>query len=138
MHVTTCLFLLRVIDKRMHIALHRLIAAGGVRGEPTARVHRQVGGLLHRLRREISGRLYHNCPLATDPGDDGWPVFVIMAPTGLALLPTATRSAPQRLRATAWRWPLGAGGGVEVIGFDRPREVTLHLIGQRGIAQPPA
>src|SRR6266700_3557567 len=113
MHVTTCIFLLRVIDKRMHIALHRLIAAGGVRVEPTARLHRQVGCLLHRLHREISGRLYNNCPLATDPGDDGRPVFVIMASTGLALLTATTRSAPQRLLATAFRLPLVAGGVVE-------------------------
>ena len=42
MHVTTGLFLLRVIDKLMHIARHRPIAAGRVRGEPTARVHRKV------------------------------------------------------------------------------------------------
>src|SRR2546423_5898056 len=128
MHVTTCLFLLRVIDKRMHIALHRLIAAGGVRGEPTARLHRQVGGLLHRLHREISGRLYHNCPLATDPGDDGWPVFVIMAPTRLTFLAAPTRSTPQRLLPTLRGLPLLASGVGEIIRFDDPFQLTLHFI----------
>src|SRR5438067_1002935 len=102
MHVTTGIFFLRVIDKRMSIALHRPIAAGRVRGEPTARLHRQVGGLLHRLHREISGRLHYDCPLATDPGDDGRPVFVIVAPTGLALLTATTRAAPQRFLPALW------------------------------------
>src|SRR6266446_3083651 len=90
MHVTTGIFLLRVIDKRMHIALQRLIAARRVGVEPTARLHGEVSCLLHRLDGEITGRLDDNSPLATDPGDDGRPVFVIMAPTGLALLPATT------------------------------------------------
>src|SRR3989442_7929741 len=125
MHVPTGIFLLRVIDKRMHIALHRPRAAGRVRGEPTARLHRQVGCLLHRLHRDISGRLYHDCPLATDPGDDGRPVFVIMAPTGLALLTATTRSAPQRFFPTLCRLPLVARGMVEVIGFNGTLSLTM-------------
>src|SRR5256885_9957799 len=96
MHVTTGIFLLREIDKRMHIALQRLIAARRVGVEPTARLHGEVSCLLHRLDGEITGRLDDNSPLATDPGDDGRPVFVIMAPTGLAFLAPATRPASQR------------------------------------------
>src|SRR6266446_10392203 len=137
MHVTTGIFLLRVIDKRMHIALQRLIAARRVGVEPTARLHGEVSCLLHRLDGEITGRLDDNSPLATDPGDDGRPVFVIMAPTGLALLPATTRAASQRLLATACRLPLVAGGVVEVIGFHSPCQLAMHLIGQSGIAQPP-
>src|SRR5213593_3103406 len=101
MHVTTGIFLLGVIDELVHIALHRSIAAGGVGVEPTARLHGEGSCLLHRLDGEITGRLDDNSPLATDPGDDGRPVFVIMAPTGLALLTATTRAASQRLRATA-------------------------------------
>jgi len=100
-HVTTRVFLLRMVDERVHGALERPGAAGRVRVEPTARVHRDVGRPLHRLHREISGRLEHDCSLAADPRDNSWPVFVIVAPPGLTFLPTATRAAPQRLLATA-------------------------------------
>jgi hypothetical protein len=48
------------------------------------------------------------------------------------------RSATQRLLATAFRLPLVAGRVVEVIGFHRPFQLARHLIGQGGIAQPPA
>src|SRR5262249_19412121 len=134
MHIPTGILLLRVIDELMPVALHCPITAGGVHVEATARVHRQVGCLLHRFDREISGRLDTNSPLATDPGDHRRPVFVLMATTGLAFLATATRAAPQRLLATAWRLPFVAGRMVEVIGFDRPLQLALHLLGQGGIA----
>src|SRR5215470_16298819 len=97
MHLTTRVFLLRMIHELVHVALHRSVAAGRVRVEPTARSHREVRRLLHRLDREIAGRLDHDSSLATDPGDDGWPVFVIMAPTGLAFLAAPTRAASQML-----------------------------------------
>ena len=70
MHFATRIFLLCVIDELVHIALHCSIAAGGVGIESTARLHREVSGLLHCLHREISGRLDDDSPLATDPGDD--------------------------------------------------------------------
>jgi len=73
MHVTTCVFLLRMIDELVHVALHRPIAAGRVRGEPTARAHRDLGGLLHRLHGEIFGRLDDDRPLATDPRNNRGP-----------------------------------------------------------------
>src|SRR6266581_7212875 len=118
-----------MIDIVMDIALQGPIAARRVCVEPTARVHRHVGCLLDRLHREISGRLYNHCPLATDPGDDGRPIFVIMAPTGLVLLTAPTRSAPQRLLATALRLPLVASGMVEVIRFHRACQLAGGFIG---------
>src|SRR5713101_9941185 len=100
MPVTARIFLLRVIDERVHIALHRAIAAGGVRIELTARLHRDVGGSLHRLHREIAGRLDDDCPLATHPGDNGGPIFIVVPPTRLAFLAAPTRPVPQRLLPT--------------------------------------
>src|SRR6266571_5398925 len=85
MHVTTGIFLLRVIDIVMHIALQRPIAAGRVRIQPTAGLDGEVSRLLHCLHCEIAGCLDDDRPLATDPGDNRGPVFVIMASTGLAL-----------------------------------------------------
>src|SRR5262244_1039242 len=97
MDLAPCIFLLRVIDIVMYIALQRPIAAGRVRVEPAARAHGDLGRLLHRLDREISGRLDDDGSLATDPGDDGRPVFVIMVPARLALLTAPTCPASQHL-----------------------------------------
>src|SRR5215813_11139128 len=109
MHVTARVFFLRMIHERMHVPLHRPVAAGRVRVEPTARSHGDLSRLLHRLDRKISGRLEDDRPLATDPGDDGRPVFVIMAPTGLALLTAPTCSASQQLLPALLGLPLVAG-----------------------------
>src|SRR5205085_2483646 len=109
--------LLGMMNRVMHRALQGSIAARRVRGEPTARVHGEGRRLLDRLHGEIAGRLDDDRPLPTDPSDNRRPLLVIMATTGLALLPPATRAAPQRLLATAWRLPLVPGGVVEVIGF---------------------
>src|SRR5438128_1042813 len=130
MYLTTGVFLPRMIDVLVHIALQGPIAAGGVGIEPTARGHCQVGGLLYRLHREIFGRLDHDGTLAADPRDDRRPVFVIMAPAGLALLAATTRSASQRLLPALRRLPLVAGGMVEVIRFHRACQLAVHLIGQ--------
>src|SRR2546427_4363667 len=97
MHVTTWVFLLRMIDELVHVALQRPVAAGRVRIEPTARSHRDVGRLLHRLHREIFGRLDDDRPLATDTRNNRGPVFVIMAPARLAFLATPPRAATYRL-----------------------------------------
>src|SRR5215471_9218273 len=67
----------QLIDIRMHIALQRAIATGRVSGEPTARVHGEIRGLLHGLHGEIAGRLEDDGPLAAHPGDDRGPVFII-------------------------------------------------------------
>src|SRR5919106_6642181 len=100
MHLSTRVFFLRMVNEVMHIVLQGPIAASGVCVEPTAGWHRQVGGFLHRLDGEIPGRLDDHCPLATDPGNNGGPVFVIVAPARLALLATPTRAAPQCLLPT--------------------------------------
>src|SRR5438132_6037909 len=122
----------------MDVALQRPIATGRIGIQPTAHVHRQVGGLLHRLHREISGCLDNDSPLATDPRDNGRPVFVIVAPTGLALLPAPTRAAPQRLLAAALHLPLAASGVVEVIRFYRVLQPAIGFVGHSRITQPPA
>src|SRR5215467_3468273 len=125
-------------DKVVCIALQRAIAARRVRIEPTARVHREVGGLLHRFDGEIPRRLDDHGPLATDPGNKGGPVFVIVAPARLALLAASTRAASQGFLPTLLRLALLAGGVIEFIRFARPLHLAVHLIGERGIAQPPA
>jgi hypothetical protein len=90
----------------MEISLQRPIAAGHVRVEPTTRVHREVSRLLHRGDGEIAGRLDDDCSLATDPGDEGWPVFVVMTPTGLTLLAAPPRAAAQRFLPALFRLSL--------------------------------
>src|SRR2546428_4447132 len=138
MHITTRVFLLRMIDGLVLVARQRSIATRRVGVELTACLHRDVGCLLYRLHREIFGRLYNDRPLATDPGDNRWPVFVIMAPTGLAFLAAPPRLASQRLLPTPFGLPLVAGGMVEVIRFNRACQLAMHLVRQRGIPQPPA
>ena len=80
------ILLLGVLDKVVHIALERAIAAGRVGVEPTARVHGEVRCLLDRLDGKIPRRVDHDTSLAADPGDDRGSVFVVMAPPGLAFL----------------------------------------------------
>jgi hypothetical protein len=136
--VATRIFFLRMVDECLHVALHRAIAAGGVGIEATARLHREISGLLHRLHRAIAGRLEDDCPLATDPRDDRGPVFVVVSQPGLAFLTTPPWPAPQRFLPTLFRLPLVASSLVQVIGFDRALSLAVHLIGQGGVAQPPA
>src|SRR5215510_6638893 len=106
MHVTPRVFLLRMIDILVDVALQGAVAAGGVRVQPASCLESEVGSLLHRLDGKVPCRLDDDPSLAADPGDDRGPVFVIMAPTGLALLTAPTRSTPQRLLTTALRLPL--------------------------------
>jgi len=127
-----------MIDELVEIALQRPIAAGGVGVESTPGLDGEVGGLLHGLHGKIARRLDDDRPLTTDPGDDRGPVFVVVAPTGLAFLPTATCAAPQRLLATALRLSLVAGSMVEVIGFHRALQPTIGFVGDGGIPEPPA
>src|SRR5262249_16562105 len=137
-HVTPGVLLLGVIDERVHIALERSIAARRVCVESAARLDGEVRRLLHRLDGKVPRRLDHDTTLAADPGNDGGPVFIVVAAAGLALLAPATRAAAQRLLAAPCGLALVAGGVREVIGFHRPCQLALHLIGQGGIAQPPA
>src|SRR5262245_25309573 len=131
-------FLLCMINVLVEVPLHRPVATGRVRGEPAARAHGDLGRLLHRLHGEIFGCLEDDRPLATDPGDDGRPIFVIMAPTGLAFLAAPTRAVPQRFLPALFGSPLVAGGMVEVIRFYRAFQLAVHFIGQGRIAEPPA
>src|SRR5215468_5056515 len=138
MDVTACIFLLGMINIVMHIALQGSIAARRVGVETTARLYGEVRRLLNRLHGEIAGRLDDDRPLPTDPSDNRRPILVIMATTGLAFLPPATRAAPQRLLATAVRLSLVTGGVVEVIGFHGACQLAVGFVGEGRIAQPPA
>jgi hypothetical protein len=118
-HLTARIFLLGMIHECVPVALQGAIAARRVRVEATARVHRDVGCLLDRLDRAIAGRLDDDCSLATDPGENGGSGFVIMPPTGVALLAAPTWPTTQVL-FPAGRWPAsstlaiacsGGGGG---------------------------
>ena len=52
---------------------------------------------MHRLHREILGRLEHDGTLAAHPGDNGRPIFLVVSPARLAFLTAPTRPVPQRL-----------------------------------------
>src|SRR5437763_6226921 len=93
----------RMIDDRMHVALHRPLAACGVRGEPTARLDGKVCCLLHRLHGEVFGRLDDDRALATDPGDNRWPIFVVVPPTRFTLLAAPPCPASQVLFSAVFR-----------------------------------
>ena len=116
------------------IRLHRPVAAGRVRIELTAGLHGEVGGLLHRLDRKVPCRVDHDATLTAHPGDNGRPIFVVMAPPGLAFLATPPWLAAQRFRPARLGLSLVSGGVIEVIGFDRPFSLTTDLIGQGHIA----
>src|SRR5262245_47968268 len=94
MHVSSRIFCLGVIDVLVQVALQGSIAARGVGVEPTAGLHREVCRRLHGLDGEIAGRLDDDRPLATDPGDDGRPIFVVMPPPRLALLAATSCALP--------------------------------------------
>ena len=94
MHVPTRVFLLRVIHCVMLIARDQPVAAGRVRIEHTAGLHGEVGGLLHRLDREIFGRLDDDRPLATDPRNNRRSIFVIVPRPGSRFLRRPGGGAP--------------------------------------------
>src|SRR5215470_169187 len=114
-HVSSCIFFLRVIDALVEVALQGSIAAGGVGVEPTACLDSKVCSLLHRLHREVFGRLDDHSALATDPGDHRWPIFVVVPPTWFTLLAAPTRAASQVLFSAVCRLALLPGGVIEVI-----------------------
>src|SRR5215831_14641201 len=99
MHVTARIFLLRMVNKVVHIALQRAIAARRVGIESTAPLHGEVGGLLPRLDRKVPRRLHHDTAVATHRGDNGRPILVIMAPPGLTFLAATPGVASQRFLA---------------------------------------
>src|SRR5262245_1535546 len=118
MDLPACILLLRVIGIVMHIALQRAIAADRIRVQPTARLDGEVSSLLHGFHCEIAGRLDDDSPLATDPGDNCGPVFIVVPPTGLAFLAAPTCAAAQRLFPTVFRLAFLTRGVIEVIRFN--------------------
>src|SRR5215470_19040907 len=138
MYLPTGVFLLRMIDVLVEISLQRPIAAGRIGIQATSHLYSKIGRFLHRLHREIFGRVDDHSPLPTDPGDNRWPVFVVMAPPGLAFLAAPTWSASQHLLPALLGLPLVAGGLVEVIRFHRAFQLAVHLIGEGRIPEPPA
>jgi hypothetical protein len=136
--IPTRVFLLGVIDELVHIAFERPIAAGRIRVQLTAHLDGEVRRLLHRFHGEISRRLDDDSSLATDPRDNGRPVFVIVAPTGVALLTAPPRLVPQGFLATAVRLPLAASDVVEIIRFHRAFQPAIGFIGHGRVTQPPA
>src|SRR5262245_34021419 len=103
----------------MLIARDQPVAAGRVRIELAASLHGEVGGLLPRLDRKVPCRVDHDATLTTHPSDNGRPIFVVMAPSGLAFLATPPWRAAQRFRPARLGLSLVSGGVIEVIGFDR-------------------
>src|SRR5215217_9583635 len=128
MDIPARVFLLRMIDVLMHVALERPIAARGVCIKPTPRLDSEVSSFLDGLHREIFGRLDNHRPLAAHPGDNGGPVFVIVAPARLAFLAAPPRVAPQRLLPTTCGLALLASSVIELIRFHRALHLALHLI----------
>ena len=101
-------------------------------------MHCQVGRLLHRLDGEILDRLYNDGTLTADPRDHRRPIFIVMAPAGLAFLAATTWSASQRLLPALLRLALVTGGVIQFIGFDRAFQLAMPLVGHGRMAQPPA
>jgi len=128
------IFLRRVMHCVMLIARDQPVAAGRVRVELAAGLHGEVGGLLHRLDRKVPCRVDHDATLTAHPGDNGWPIFVVMAPPGLAFLATPPWPVPQGLLPAIFGLPLIAGGVIQLIRLNRAFQLAVHLIGQGGIA----
>src|SRR5262249_47699774 len=88
----------------MLITRDQPVAAGRVRVELAADLYGEVGGLLHRLDRKVPCRVDHDTTLTAHPGDNGRPIFVVMAPPGLAFLATPPWLAAQRFRPSHLGW----------------------------------
>src|SRR5262245_62562049 len=127
MHLTTGIFLLRVVDILVEVARERPIAAGRVGQESAAPLHSDIGGLLHRLDGKVPRRLDDDTPLAADPGDDRGAVFVVMPPPGLPFLTAPPWRATQRLLPALLGLALVAHSLVEVIGFNGAVQLTTDL-----------
>src|SRR5499425_1611459 len=99
----------------MRIARDQPVAAGRVRVELATGLHGEVGGLLHRLDRKVPCYVDHDATLTAHPGDNGRPIFVVMAPPGLAFLAAPPWRAAQRFRPARLGLSLVSGGVIEVI-----------------------
>src|SRR5262249_10322012 len=138
MDVPTRVFLPRMVDELVYVALQRAIAARRVGIQPAACLHSQIRGLLDRLDGEIAGGLDDDRPLAADPRNDGRAIFLVVPSAGLTLLAAPPWSAPQRLWATLRGLALLARGVIEVIRFHRPLQPAIGFIRNGRITQPPA
>src|SRR5215813_11732131 len=121
----------------MLIARDQPVAAGRVRVELAAGLYGEVGGLLHRLDRKVPCRVDHDATLTAYPGDNGRPIFVVMAPAGLAFLATPPWLAAQRFLPTMFGLAFLTSRVIEIIRFHGALQLPRHLVGQGGIAQPP-
>src|SRR4030095_9829584 len=133
MHLTASIFLLRVVDILVEVARERPIAAGRVGVQPTAGLDGEVHGLLYGLHGEIARRLDDDRPLATDPGDNRGPVFLIVPPTGLAFLAAPTRAASQRFLPALVRLALLASRVIQVIRLNGAFQLAADLIRDGGM-----
>ena len=71
MHLTTRIFLLRMVDEVVRITPQCPIAPGRVGVEAPARLDRSVSRLLHCLDSTIPRCVHHDTAIAADPGNDG-------------------------------------------------------------------
>src|ERR671935_2940738 len=115
MDLPTGIFLLRMIDVLVEVSLQRPIATGRIGIQATTHLDSQIGRFLHRLHREIFGRLDDDSPLATDPRDDRGPIFVVVPPPRLTFLAAPTRAAAQRLLPALARLALLSSRVIQVI-----------------------
>ena len=129
--------LLRMIDVRLEVTLHRSRAAGRIGLQAPARLPRQLGRFLHRLHRAICGRLEATRPLPPAPSHERGPVFVVMAPTGLAWRAAPPGAAPQGLFPTGCGLTLLPGGVLEVLGFHRACQRAVGFLGEGRMTSPP-
>src|SRR5262249_62023408 len=95
-------------------------------------------GLMPCLGRQVPCRAGADAPLTAHPGDDCGSVFVVMAPPRLAFLAAPTRAASQRFLPALFRLSLLTSRVIQGIRFHGALQLTLHLIGEGRIAQPPA
>src|SRR5262249_52655294 len=128
----------QLIDVLVEVPLQRPIAAGRIGIQATTRLYSKIGRFLHCPHREIFGRLDDHSPLSTDPGDDRWAVFVVMAAPGLAFLAAPPWSVPQVLFPTVLGLAFLPGSVIKVIRFHGARQLAIGFVGEGRIAQPPA
>ena len=105
MHVPTRILLLRMIDERVYVARQRPITAGRVRREPTAACTARAAafGTVLTVQSRVAWRT--TAPWRLAPRDDGWPVFVIMAPTGLRFFRRPRAPRPNDFFPPCFAWP---------------------------------
>jgi hypothetical protein len=132
------IFRLRMIDVLMEVSLQRLSTTGRIGVEPPPLWAGEVSGCLPRADGDIPACLHDDSPATAYPCDHGRPVFVIMAPAGLALRTATPRAASHRPLPAGLRLALVAGGGLAFSGCHGASPLPRHLVGQGHVAKPPA